>query len=87
MTAVEKHIASVIAQNGGDIDGGEENQGRVLPKLGTCQTHRTKAAGKVNVEKTLDYFVGCSRKKQLKNNESKPHSPTRGEVKLQCIEK
>ena len=28
MIAVYEHIASVIAQNGGDVDGGEENQGR-----------------------------------------------------------
>ena len=72
MTAVEKHIASVIAQNGGDIDGGEETK----VACGQSLEFVKKTADKVDVEKTLDYFVGCSRKKQLKN-ESEPHSPNK----------
>ena len=42
MMAVRKHIASVAAQNGGGIDGGEENLGRIAGWLlqFTCGTRK-----------------------------------------------
>ena len=36
MIAVVMHIASVVAQNGGEIDGGEENQGGIARTQGSC---------------------------------------------------
>ena len=37
MIAVYKHIASAAAQNGGEVDGGEENQGRIAKVWVSCQ--------------------------------------------------
>ena len=63
MIAVDKHVAAAVAQNGGDIDGGEKNPRWHRKSLGLLSRHTTRSTHGSSVNQcsrlteSMDYCV------------------------------